>query len=58
MGINPIVFARTVNEQFLRYHTRGPGRFCGVKIDYSSRCRVLTASQTCCMPSSPETALR
>jgi len=34
----------------------GPGRFFGVKVYSSSRCRFLTASRRSCMPSSPETA--
>ena len=36
----------------------GPGRFCGVKVNSSSRCGFLTASRSCRLPFSPETAPR
>ena len=34
----------------------GPGRLCAVKMKSSSRCRKLSASRSCPLPASPETA--
>ena len=46
----PII--RDVPALFAFFRRRGPGRFFGGRGNSSSRCRVLNASQSCCMPSS------